>query len=129
MKEIVSFKQKGDFEKTTKFLHGLTETINRHRLEKYGRLGVEALRSATPRDTGKTAESWSYEIVEEPGRTSIYWRNNNVIDGWANIAVLIQYGHATRNGGWVQGRDYINPAIRPIFDKIADDVWKEVVTK
>ena len=129
MKEIVSFKQKGDFEKTTKFLHGLTEAINRHRLEKYGRLGVEALRSATPRDTGKTAESWSYEIVEEPGRTSIYWRNNNVVDGWANIAVLIQYGHATRNGGWVQGRDYINPAIQPIFDKIADDVWKEVVTK
>lgn len=129
MKEIVSFKQKGDFEKTTKFLHRLTEGINRRKLESYGRLGVESLRSATPKDTGKTAESWSYEIVEQPGRTSIYWRNNNVVDGWANIAVLIQYGHATRNGGWVQGRDYINPAIQPIFDKMADDIWKEVVTK
>ena len=69
-----------------------------------------------------------YEIVEEKGRTSIYWRNSNVVNEWANVAILIQYGHATRNGGYVQGRDYINPAIQPIFDQMADDIWKEVVT-
>jgi len=125
---IVSFKQKGDFEKTDHFLHSITERWNTHKLDKYGRRGVEALRAATPRDTGKTAESWSYEIVEQPGRTSIYWRNSNVVNDWANVAILIQYGHATRNGGWVEGRDYINPAIQPIFDQMADEIWKEVVT-
>ena len=129
MKEIVSFKQKGNFAKTDRFLHSVVESWNKHKLHKYGRMGVEALKSATPRDTGKTAESWTYEIVEEKGRTSIYWRNSNVIDDWANVAILIQYGHATRNGGYVQGRDYINPAIRPIFDQMAEEIWKEVVTK
>lgn len=128
MKPIVSFKQKGDFQKTEKFLHKLTERWNRHKLDKYGKMGVAALKSATPKDTGKTADSWSYEIVEEKGRTSIYWRNSNVVDEWANIAILIQYGHATRNGGFVVGRDYINPAIQPIFDQMADEIWKEVVT-
>lgn len=128
-KPIVSFKQHGDFEKTEKFLHKLTERWNRHKLDKYGQMGVEALRNATPKDTGKTANSWSYEIVEEPGRTSIYWRNSNVVDEWANVAILIQYGHATRNGHFIEGRDYINPAIRPIFDQMADEIWKEVVTK
>ena len=129
MKPIVSFKQKGDFAKTDRFLHSVVEGWNHHKLDKYGQMGVEALRAATPKDTGKTANSWSYEIVEEKGRTSIYWRNSNVVNGWANIAILIQYGHSTRNGGYVQGRDYINPAIRPIFDQMADEIWKEVVTK
>lgn len=128
MKPIVSFKQKGDFEKSDRFLHKLIEGWNRHKLDKYGKMGVAALKAATPKDTGKTADSWSYEIVEEKGRTSIYWRNSNVVDDWANIAILIQYGHATRNGGFVVGRDYINPAIQPIFDQMADEIWKEVVT-
>lgn len=128
MKPIVSYKQRGDFQKTEKFLHSLRERWNRAKLDYYGRLGVRALSEATPKDTGKTADSWSYEIVETKGRTSIYWRNSNVVDGWANIAILIQYGHATRNGGWVEGRDYINPAIQPIFDQMADEIWKEVVT-
>lgn len=129
MKPIVSFKQRGDFGKTENFLHSLVEIKNFYKLDKYGRMGVEALSAATPRDTGKTANSWSYEIVQEKGRTAIYWRNSNVVDGWANIAILIQYGHGTRNGGWVEGRDYINPAIQPIFDQMADEIWKEVVTK
>lgn len=129
MKPIVSFKQKGDFEKTEKFLHGIREGWNHYKLDKYGKMGVEALRSATPKDTGKTANSWSYEIVEKPGRTSIYWRNSNVVYEWANVAILIQYGHATRNGGYVQGIDYINPAIQPIFNQMADEIWKEVVTR
>ena len=129
MKPIVSFKQKGDFAKTDKFLYSLVEGWNHHKLDRYGKMGVEALRAATPKDTGKTADSWSYEIVEEKGRTSIYWKNSNIVNGWANVAILIQYGHATRNGGYVEGRDYINPAIQPIFDQMAEEIWKEVVTK
>ena len=96
-------------------------------MNKYGRLGVEALREATPKDTGKTADSWIYEIEEESnGNLKIVWSNTNVVDDWAPIAILLQYGHATRNGGYVQGRDYINPAIESIFKNMADEVWKEV---
>ena len=86
---------------------------------------MEALARATPKDTGKTADSWDYEITEQKGRLKITWTNSNLNDG-VSIAVLLQYGHATRNGGWVEGIDYINPAIRPIFDKIAKEAWKEV---
>ena len=97
-------------------------------MEKYGRKGVEALKAATPVDTGLTAESWYYEVRTSPenGYYSIIWCNSNVVKGWANIAILLQYGHGTRNGGYVEGRDYINPAIQPIFDEMADKVWEEI---
>ena len=88
-------------------------------------MGVDALAAATPVDTGKTAASWTYEIEKKNGSYSIVWLNTNV-NKYVNIALILQYGHGTRNGGYVKGRDYINPAIQPIFDKIAEDAWREV---
>lgn len=126
MGRIISVTQKGNFRKTDRFLSGLIGLHYRRRLHHYGKRGVEALRNATPKDSGETAEAWSYEIVEEPGRTAVYWRNSHVVNG-TNIAVILQYGHATRNGGFVEGIDYINPAIRPIFEDMANEAWKEVV--
>lgn len=122
---MIVFRQTGDFKKTEKFFQKISKSDFLQALEKFGRKGVEALAAATPVDSGKTAESWGYEIRRSNGRISIYWTNSNVNDG-VNIAVILQYGHGTRNGGYVQGRDYINPAIRPIFDKIADDAWREI---
>lgn len=124
----IKISQKGDFSKSLKFLKD-KKLYKKHILpilKKYGELGVEALREATPKDTGKTSESWSYEVIEEKYGARIVWKNSNVSD-WANIAVLIQYGHATRNGGWVEGIDYINPAMKSIFEKIAEEAWKEVI--
>lgn len=122
---MIVFRQTGDFKKTEKFFRKISKSDFLQALEKFGRKGVEALAAATPVNSGKTAESWDYEIRRSNGRISIYWTNSNVNDG-VNIAVILQYGHGTRNGGYVQGRDYINPAIRPIFDKIADDAWREI---
>ena len=119
--------QTGSFERTLKFLRKIHSFSFRQKLEKYGEEGVEALRQATPRDTGLTAESWSYEIHSSGTSAQINWTNSNNNHG-VYIAVLIQYGHGTRNGGYVQGRDYINPAMRPIFDKIAEELWEEVVS-
>ena len=127
---MIKIKQKGDFKKTHKFLQACNKKHYENILNKYGRMGVEALQKATPIDTGKTADSWYYEIRTSPdtGYYAIIWNNSNVVNGWANIAILLQYGHATRNGGYVQGRDYINPAIQPIFDEIAEKVWEEIET-
>ena len=122
---MIRFRQKGDFSKLTGFLEKVKNIVKIGDLNKYGREGVAALSSATPVDTGKTAGSWYYEIKNQNGSATISFFNSNIQDG-VPIAIILQYGHGTRNGGWVQGRDYINPAIRPIFDKIADDAWKEV---
>ena len=122
---MISFRQKGDFSKLNQYLERVKETVKLGDLDKYGREGVAALSSATPVDTGKTANSWYYEIERQNGSVSIVFKNSNINDG-VPIAVILQYGHGTQNGGWVQGRDYINPAIRPIFDKIAEDAWREV---
>ena len=122
---MISFRQKGDFSKTSRFLKKAKDAINLRDLDKYGREGVAALASATPIDSGLTANSWYYEIVKKNGSVSIVFANKNVQNG-VPIAVIIQYGHATGTGGWVEGRDYINPTIRPIFDKIAINAWKEV---
>lgn len=127
MPKIISITQTGNYKKTERFLHGLVELHFARKLDRYGQRGVDALRRATPIDSGNTAEHWSYEIFEEPGRTSIYWKNDNINKG-VNIAVILQYGHGTRNGGYVQGIDYINPAMKPIFQEIADAAWKEVVS-
>lgn len=116
---------KGSFDNTERYLKRLLKPNLLTILNKYGSQGVNALSNATPRRTGLTAESWVYTITQRKGYYSIRWHNTNVSDG-IPIAVLLQYGHATRNGGYVQGRDYINPALRPIFDQIAAEAWKEV---
>lgn len=121
----IRFTHKGDFSKTTKFLTRVTQTVRRSDLEKYAKKGVEALASATPIESGLTANSWTYEIVNEKGSITINFINTNV-NKHVPIAVILQYGHATGNGGWVEGRDYINPAIQPIFDEMIKDIWREV---
>lgn len=126
MARVVEFKHTGNFQKTNRFCHGLIGLHYSHLMEKYARKGVEALKEATPKDSGETAEAWSYEIVETPGRTAIYWKNSHVENG-VNIAVILRYGHGTRTGGFVEGIDYISPAIRPIFEQMAEHAWKEVV--
>jgi hypothetical protein len=115
----------GSFAKTEKFLRGLDDRKLFSDLDRYGRMGVDALRSATPVETGRAAKSWGYQINTKGGRVSISWFNTDV-EGGVNIAVIVQYGHGTGTGGYVQGRDYINPAMRPIFDRILDDVWRKV---
>ena len=124
-RSIISVTVDGKFTKTQRFFERILQLARKGTYDKYGEMGVKALASATPKDTGLTSESWTYVIEHRFGKTSIVWSNTNVNDG-ANIAILIQYGHGLKNGGYVQGRDFINPAIQPVFDKIADDAWKEV---
>lgn len=124
---MVSIKMRGDFSRTEKFLERIKQLVKLGKFDAYGKLGVEALKEATPVDTGKTANSWTYEIEHRIGKTILSWSNTNVNDGTV-IAVILQYGHATGWGSYVQGTDYINPAMRPVFDKIADDAWKEVTS-
>lgn len=128
---MFSFKSKGDFSKATRWLERARESIHRGEFDKYGRAGVAALVSATPKDSGLTAASWDYEIRNEKGRVMISFTNNNMVGVGGRyeipLAIILQYGHATKNGGWVEGIDYINPAIRPIFEAIAEDAWKEVI--
>ena len=122
---MISFRQKGDFSKLTSFLERAKESVKIGDLDKYGREGVAALSSATPIDSGKTANSWNYEITNKNGSVTISFNNSNIQNG-VPIAIILQYGHGTKNGGWVQGRDYINPAIQPVFDDIVDKAWREV---
>lgn len=122
---MISFTQKGDFSKITRFLEKVKGVAHNSALEKYAQEGVEALSAATPVESGETANSWYYEIERKKGEVAIAFCNSNIQNG-VPIAVILQYGHGTRNGGWVQGRDYINPAIQPVFDKIAEAAWKEM---
>ena len=122
---MISFRQKGDFSKTKRYLERVKSAARLSILDKYGRKGVAALASATPTETGKTASSWFYEISHNKGSATITFSNSNINKG-VPIAIILQYGHGTGTGGWVEGRDYINPAIQPIFDKIANEAWKEV---
>lgn len=122
---MISFRQKGDFSNLTSFLERAKESVGIGNLDKYGQEGVAALASATPVESGKTANSWYYEIENNKGSVSIRFLNSNIQNG-VPIAIILQYGHGTGTGGWVEGRDYINPAIQPLFDKIADSAWKEV---
>lgn len=121
----VNFEVSGSFSNTERFLNRIRHKDYLNSLDSFGRQGVQALRNATPVDSGKTAESWNYEINQTKGTTEIVWTNSNVNDG-VPIAVILQYGHGTGTGGYVQGRDYINPALRPIFDEIAEKAWKAV---
>lgn len=122
---MISFEQKGDFSKLTSFLNNLKGIAGLSDLDRYGQRGVEALASVTPYDTGNTAGAWYYKINRDAGSVSIEFCNSNVNKG-VPIAIILQYGHGTGTGGWVEGRDYINPSIQPIFDEILNDVWKEV---
>lgn len=124
---MIRFRHKGDFSKLTRYLEQAKEGVHLGTLDKYGRAGVAALASATPVDTGLTANSWYYEIERGRNSVSIRFNNSNIQNG-VPIAIILYYGHGTGTGGWVQGRDYIKPAIRPIFDKIANEAWEEVTS-
>lgn len=123
---MISFRQQGDFSNLTKLFERIKGKLHLSMLDKYGKLGVDALKSATPTETGKTAESWSYEIKNNGSSAVISFINTNINKG-VNIAIILQYGHGTGTGGYVEGRDYINPAIQPVFDELANEAWKEVI--
>ena len=122
---MISFRQKGNFSELTRYLEKVKEKVKIGNLDKYGQEGVAALSSATPVRTGLTANSWYYKIKQSKDSVTLSFHNSNIQNG-VPIAIVLQYGHATRDGGWVEGRDYINPAIQPIFDRIAEEAWKEV---
>ena len=122
---MITFNHKGNFPKINRHLERLKEVARLGILDKYGREGVAALKSATPVDSGETADSWYYEIEHNRQSSVIRFNNSNINDG-VPIAIILQYGHGTGTGGWVEGRDYINPAVRPVFDRIKSDVWREV---
>jgi hypothetical protein len=124
---MITIESKGSFKKTESFLSAVSKQNLFRSLEKYGREGVSALESATPSESGLTATSWSYEITSSRGSHSITWSNSNLVDG-IPVVILLQYGHGTGTGGYIKGQDFINPALKPIFDKIAQDVWKAVTS-
>lgn len=124
---IIRFNSKGDFSKANTFLQRTLEIVKLSDLDKYGRRGVEALRASTPKDTGKTADSWDYKIVRDREGIRLYWTNSNINNG-VNIAVILQYGHGTGTGGYVAGVDYINPTLKPIFEDILNSMWREVTS-
>lgn len=127
MSNVITVKQKGDFKHLDRFFRKMKEDWIMSLLDTYGKKGVIALSAATPVDSGKTAASWTYEVRKEGSGYVLGWNNGNVSNGWFNVAIMLQMGHGTRNGGYVAGRDYINPALQPIFDQIAQDAWMEVV--
>ena len=123
---MIKINQKGNFRKTIKYLEKSPKVIENMDFDIYGIKGVNLLRNATPKDTGKTSESWSYDISKKNGTVTISFHNSNIVNG-IPIAILLQYGHATKNGGWVEGIDYINPALKPLFQDLAEEAWKEVI--
>lgn len=125
---MIRVSSKGDYKKVSNYLTKLKKKFNIKDLEKYGEQGVIALMNSTPVDTGKTRDSWYYKITESENQVSIQFCNSNIVN-YVPIAIILQYGHATGSGGWVQGRDYINPAVRPVFDTITNAAWKEVISE
>ena len=122
---MIKFKYTGNFNKAESFLSNISKKDFSGVFEKYGREGVQALSNATPIYSGETSNAWDYEIVKKKNSIKIFWTNSNIVDG-IPVAILLQYGHGTRSGTFVEGRNFINPAITPIFDKIAENLWKEV---
>lgn len=122
---MIRFRHRGDFSKTSRYLERIKNAVGRSDLDKYGRAGVAALMSATPVESGETANSWYYEIERGNSFTRIVFLNSHINKG-VLIAIILQYGHGTGTGGYVQGRDYINPAIQPVFDEIVENLWREV---
>ena len=125
---MISFRHKGDFSKSTRYLERVKHAVRLSDLDKYGREGVAALASATPVDSGTTANSWYYEVTYSNSGVTITFKNSNIQNG-IPIAIILQYGHGTGTGGWVEGRDYINPAVRPVFDRIVNEAWREVTKR
>lgn len=125
---MISFRHKGDFSETTRYLKRARKVPIKDILDKYGREGVIALASATPVDSGQTANSWFYEIEQNTGSAAIRFNNSHINKG-VPIAIILQYGHGTGTGGWVEGRDYINPAVQPVFDRIVSEIWREVTER
>lgn len=125
---MISVRHRGSLDKTLKFLMKAAEEDYLSNLDKYGQMGIEALQAATPKESGRTANSWSYQIVNGDSGPTITWTNSNVNKG-VNIAIILQYGHGTGTGGYVVGRDYINPTLQPIFDQIAENAWKELIQR
>jgi len=123
---MIHLKTHGSYKRTISFLDRLLEFFNKGGLNKYGERGIKALEEATPKDTGLTSKSWTYKVVHEHGKVSLVWSNTNVQNG-VNIAIILQYGHATRRGTWIEGRDYINPAMRSVFDSISREAWEEMM--
>lgn len=124
---VISFKHSGNFNNLEKFLKEMSKNDFLQVAQQYGQIGVDALSRATPVDSGTTAASWTYEIVSDAESFDIYWKNTHENKG-VNIAIILQYGHGTGTGGYVQGRDYINPAIKPVFDQMAEELWKMVTS-
>lgn len=124
---MITIRQKGDYSKATKYLRDLKKRARMKILHKYGQRGVDALSAATPVDSGLTASSWGYRVVDNANGSEIVFTNSHINKG-VPIAIILQYGHGTGTGGYVQGRDYINPAMRPVFDEIANAIWREVTS-
>lgn len=124
----ITFRQRGDFSRLEKYLGKSIDAVTLNHLHRYGEKGVEALKAATPVDTGVTAGSWDYEISKNGSVYSLTFTNSNVVNGWFNVAIMIDTGHGTGTGGWVEGKNYINPAIQPIFEQMANDLWLEVIS-
>ena len=122
---MIRFEQKGNFTKLDRYFKRIKNSVNNVDFDEFGRRGVAALASATPVKTGLAAQSWYYKIKKTKDSTTITFNNSDIENG-VPIAIILQYGHATKNGGWVEGRDYINPSIQPIFDELAKNAWKEV---
>ena len=125
---MITFNVKGDLSRTKKFLNRILHLAKIGEFDKYGKIGVQHLKNNTPTDTGDTAASWYYDVKFDSGRVTIEWHNDNIVDG-VPVAILLQYGHKTKNGGYVQGIDFINPSMKPVFKSMADDLWKEVISK
>ena len=125
---MITFKSKGDFHKVDNYLERLKSVIKISNLDKYGKLGVEMLQIYTPKDTGLTAGSWSYQIERDSDSVVISFSNSNIVKDYFNVAIGLQYGHGTKSGTWVTGVDYINPALQPIFEGIASTAWEEVTS-
>lgn len=125
---MISIKTKGSFKNFDNFVKKIVNKDYERIIDKYARMGVKALADATPVDSGETAKSWDYEIHYTKGRTKIVWTNSNVTKSGTPVAILIQYGHYSKSGSFVQGTDFINPALRPVFKKLAEDIWKEVTS-
>lgn len=123
---MIKFSTKGDWSRTNKFLERALNVVKLGELDRYGQAGVEILAAATPKDSGETASSWYYKIVRSHGSVSIQWLNSSQNQG-IPIVILLQYGHGLKNGGYVQGIDFINPALKPVFEDIADNAWKELI--
>ena len=125
---MIRFEQKGNFKKLDRYFQRVRNAVSNIDLDQFGKRGVAALSSATPIDTGLAAKSWYYKIIKTKNSTTITFNNSDIENG-VPIAIILQYGHATKNGGWVEGRDYINPSIQPIFDELAKNAWREVTKK